>query len=504
MSRLPFDPDRLAPADTGGPARRERARYDGLDGTRPLTVTQTVELIKRVLGDRTPSPIRIVGEVSNFNERQHWYFSLKDETNVLSCVMWASAAKKSGFTPGAGQEVVASGRLDFYGPQGRLQLYVDKLEPVGQGLLEQRFRELCDELRGLGYFDEDAKRALPAFAERVAVVTSESGAALTDVIRTTEQRWGGCQLLLVDVRVQGEGAASDIAAALRKLSARREALKIDAIILTRGGGSLEDLWQFNERVVADAVRACAVPIVAAIGHESDTTIAELVADLRCSTPTQAVMQLVASAADELERIGHLGHRIGLVARRQWERASARYEVAARFAAFGRPGLILQPKRHGLDQLGQRLRDAAARRLVIGRQAWSGLDRRLVRVEPRARVASARQRVAQASARLERGQAGALKREAARVEAMARELEAVGPASVLERGYSITRRADGRMVRSAAGVKAGEQLVTQVSDGRIESRVEGTEGGGGSSKGQSKKTKGAKAGGAKEKDQLGLF
>jgi len=242
MSRLPFDPDRLPPADAGKSARRESARYGALKTDRPLTVSQTADLIKRVLADRTPSPVRVIGEISNFSERQHWYLSLRDDANVLNCVMWASAARKCDFSPRDGQEVIAAGRLDYYGPQGRLQLYIDGLEPVGQGALEQRFRELCDEFRQLGFFDEDAKQPLPPFPQRIAVVTSESGAALQDVIRTTKQRWAGCQLLLADVRVQGEGAADQIARTVRALSAQREALSIDAIILTRGGGSIEDLW----------------------------------------------------------------------------------------------------------------------------------------------------------------------------------------------------------------------------------------------------------------------
>ena len=474
MSRLPFDPDRLPPADAGKPARRENARYGSLKTDRPLTVSQTADLIKRVLADRTPSPVRVIGEISNFSERQHWYLSLRDDANVLNCVMWASAARKCDFTPRDGQEVVAAGRLDYYGPQGRLQLYIDRLEPVGQGALEQRFRELCDELRQLGFFDEDAKQPLPPFPQRIAVVTSESGAALQDVIRTTKQRWAGCQLLLADVRVQGEGAAEQIARTMRALSAQQKALAIDAIILTRGGGSIEDLWQFNERVVAEAVFECGIPIVAAIGHESDTTIAELVADVRSSTPTQAAMHLVPDASEEQERIDHLAHRLALLSRRAWDQAKARYEMASRFAAFSRPELLTEQHRHEMERLTRGLTDAMSTMIRSRDDAWTALDRRWFSVHPRIRLSEARRRVAQADSDLLRSQRSALAEQRARVEAMSRELDAVGPRSVLRRGYSITRLPDGRTVRSTGDVAAGQRLVTGVIDGQITSRVEAAE------------------------------
>lgn len=203
--------------------QRERARL-GDKKSEAMSVSQLTLLVKDTLAQHTPQPVRVVGEIGDFNERKHWFLSLKDEDNVVNCVMWASAAKKVRFSPQRGMQVLATGRLDYFGPQGRLQLYLDKLEPVGEGALELRFRQLCDELRAAGYFDEGRKRALPMFAERIAVVTSASGAALQDVIRTAAGRWPGCRLVLVDVWVQGAEAAPQIARALDWLSGDRKSV----------------------------------------------------------------------------------------------------------------------------------------------------------------------------------------------------------------------------------------------------------------------------------------
>ena len=472
MSRLPFDASRVRPADPGKPALREQARYGEFDTTRPLTVTQVCDLLKRVLADRTPSPLKMVGEVSNFSDRTHWYFSLKDEQNVVPCVMWSSGARKCGFVPERGQQLVATGRLDFYGPQGKLQLYVDQLEPVGQGVLELKYRQLCEELKGQGYFDEARKRPMPHFPQHIAVVTSANGAALHDVIRTARQRWAGIRLTLIDVRVQGASAAPEVAAAIGALSAAHRRLAIDAIILTRGGGSLEDLWAFNERVVADAVLRCEVPIAAAIGHETDTTIAELVADLRCSTPTQAAARLVADGRAERQRLEQAGSRVGSALRRRAEYARARLEKVSHHVFFRRPGELTAPRRQGLEHLSQRLRSAALHRVAALRETLNHARHEIGRIEPVSCLNVGRHRVEDASRRL----ASAIRLAAAgrrqRIDETQRVLKAIGPANVLRRGYTYTTDAQGRLIQSVHQVTAGERIVTHVTDGQIESTVGG--------------------------------
>ncbi len=413
MAQLPFDPaEALGPEELPEPPDH-------------LTVSEVTELIRTTLELQVPSPLRVIGEVSNLSCRKHWYFSLKDEQAVLGCVAWVSAARTFGFVPDEGTEVVATGYVSHYGPQGRTQFYVNKLEPVGAGALELKFRAMCDELRRLGYFDEARKKPLPVFPRRIAVITSRAAAALQDVIATAAQRCGAVRLVLVDVKVQGDGAAEQVAAAIRRVDEAAARLGFDAILVTRGGGSAEDLWAFNERVVAEAVFGCRLPLVAAIGHESDTSVIELVADVRAATPTQAVMRLIPSASELAAQLDHLDGRLRLLVRRQVDRERQRLEVAARSALLRDPAALVQ-----------RARDTLA-----------GLR-----------------------GRLDRASSVHVRRQKDRVAALGRQLKAVDPHRVLERGYSYTTTADGRLVAAVGDVRDGEAIVTRVQDGSIDSIV----------------------------------
>ncbi|MCC7146366.1 MAG: exodeoxyribonuclease VII large subunit [Phycisphaeraceae bacterium] len=396
-----------------------------------MTVSQAAGLIKRVLVEGIPAAVKIVGQVSNFSDRTHWFFSLKDQGANLRCVCFASAARKMGFKLQDGMEVVASGRIDFFEGQGQVQLYVDRIDPVGEGALEIKFRQLCEELRRLGYFSEERKRALPVFPAAVAVVTSRTGAALQDVVNTARKRCPACRLMLYDVRVQGELAAGEIAAALDVLSAQGEELGIEVILLTRGGGSMEDLWAFNERVVADAVYRCRLPVVAAIGHETDTTIAELVADLRCATPTQAAMRMIPDAAALGQQLTQVERRLRLLVERQIQSGRQRLEVFARQPFFRKPRQLVDPLRQRLGEIQRKL---------------AGLVR-------------TRQETAEH-----------------KLDYLARHLEAIGPMNVLRRGYSYTLDADGKLLRSAQCAKEGDGLTTVLADGKVASRVVNAEGG----------------------------
>lgn len=393
----------------------------------PWSVAELAKRIKGALTDQLPRRIRVVGEVSNLSDRNHWFFSLKDDQASIRSVIFASAARKIGFPVRDGMEVVATGRIDFYDAQGSVQLYVDQLEPVGEGARELALRAMIEELRELGYFTQEHKRPIPVVPRKIAVVTSRSAAALQDVINTAGQRWAGCELVLVDVRVQGEAAAPQIAAALRRLSRDGEKLCLDAILLTRGGGSIEDLWAFNERIVADAVYDCAIPIVAAIGHETDTTVAELVADLRCATPTQAAMTLVPDRAVLDQQVDQLARRMRLALQRQAEVARHRLDVAGRHPLFLRPERLVDDARQQVVRLEQQLVAALPRRVADDQK---------------------------------------------RLDAMARTLDAVSPSNVLKRGYSYTLGRDGKLLRHATDAIPGSTLTTVLADGRIQSTVEG--------------------------------
>lgn len=461
MPRLPFNPDEMR-----GPERTEpmvpRGAPDDAIGVRDLA-----ERIDRALRDGLPTRICVVGEISGFTDRTHWYFSLKDEEAVVSCVMFAAAARRADFAPENGQAVVARGRIEFYARQGRTQLYVERLEPLGAGDLDARFRALCAELKDLGWFDPQRKRPLPRFPRRVAIVTSRTGAALQDVLKTMATRCATVDAALVDAKVQGAAAAPGIAKALDWLSAHHETLGIDAVILTRGGGSMEDLWAFNEREVGEAVLRCAVPVVAAIGHETDTTIAELVADERASTPTQAAMRLTPDRVALAEQIDQLGARARAALARRWKEDRRFIESAPRRLALGLRH-ALADRRHRLERQGTRLARNRPEALYAARRS------RVERLESRLRHAIG-QRVAAfdpeaARRELDRSMRRLHRSRTERLDSLEREMIVVGPMHVLARGYSVTTDDAGRAVRSARDVKEGQAIETRVADGAFRSTV----------------------------------
>ena len=493
MERLPFDPDRaVGPEPAGAPARRE-ARYRHLQEAKHLTVSQVAELIKTTLEQRVPSPLRVIGEVSNLSRPNHWYFSLKDDKAVLNCVAWASAVKKFRFVPAEGDEVVATGHISHYGPQGRTQLYVSALKPVGAGALDLRFRQMCDELRTLGYFDESRKKSLPVFPRRIAVVTSESSAAWQDVIATAGQRCNAVGLLLADVRVQGDGAAEQVADAIRRIDTNRDTLGVDAILVTRGGGSAEDLWTFNERAVADAAFTCELPLVAAIGHESDTTVIELVADVRAATPTQAVMMLIPASSQLLEQVHHLDHRLTSLMRRLVERQRERLAIITRATLFRDPGSLVMEAQIAIGRHQRDLRRVLRARVIHEQARLERLAGRLQQLRPEALASQRRQWLAVLDDRLRRalrrrvdqrqvlqghrqrlGQVvrANCRRITERLDAMSRQFASIGPKRVLARGFSYTTTAGGKLIRSARNVRGGQHIVTRVADGSFGSTVDG--------------------------------
>lgn len=450
-------------------AAEGRAPREQQPADRPWSVSELVARVDHAIRDGLPPRVRVLGEISGLRERTHCWFDLKDADAVIPCVMFASALRRLPFRPESGQSVVAHARVEVYAPQGRVQLSVDRLEPVGAGALELRLRQLVDELRALGYLDEDRKRTPPWFPRRVAVVTSRSGAALQDVLATMRARCPAVDVLVADVRVQGAHAAPEIARAIRTLSDQRSQLAIDAIVVTRGGGSIEDLWAFNERVVADAIVNSAVPVIAAIGHETDTTIAELVADLRCSTPTRAAMSVTPDRAELAQQCALL--------RAQLDAAlSARSRAAAATAAHLQRSLAVS-LRLARTRRAAALDRLSARLAAVRPEAVYAARRAVVRELSLALHASARHRLnaarpADLRRRLDRALADSLSRARTRVHSDSRALEAVSPRAVLRRGYSVTSRQDGSVIRSPDEARPGEVLVTRLAEGELRSIVEG--------------------------------
>lgn len=434
----------------------------------PLSVSGLSGLIADALAKGLPARIRVVGEVSNLHHGRHLYFSLKDEEAVISCAMWASSLRKLAEVPRDGDSVEVRGEIGHYARQGRTQLYAHAIEPVGLGALEARFRALVAELRGEGYFDPSLKVPTPRHPRRIAIVTGAGSAALSDCLRTAKDRMPSTELLVVPVLVQGDGAAAQIARAIAALDAAAGALGLDAILVTRGGGSLEDLWAFNERVVADAAFACRLPLVAAIGHESDTTVIELVADHRASTPTQAITHLLPDRRELARGLGRDRDRLLRAARTTISEARMRLDLARRHEFLRRPADRLADRRRTIEGLRTQLRRAIERRL---REARIGLPRirsrlaaAILRRRPRPEVVRTLER------RLHAAAMRSLDGRRRHLEQAARRLRSVGPAEVLSRGYAIVTGESGSVVRRAATASSGTALRVLLAEGGLDVEV----------------------------------
>lgn len=461
MSRLPFNENDIKGARPSNPVPKQAH----------LTVSQLAVLIDHALKEKLATGLRVVGEVSRFTERTHWYFDLKDAGAAITCVMWQTAARKVGFTPEPGQQVLLTGRVEYYQPYGKTQFIVDKMEPIGAGALDLAYRKLVEELRTLGWLDDARKRPLPMFPRKVAIVTSRTAAALQDVLDTIARRCPSLPLALVDVRVQGDGAAAEIAAAIRAIGRHHARLGIDAILVTRGGGSREDLWAFNERVVAEAIVNSPIPVVAAIGHEIDTTIAELVADVRAATPTQAAMRIAPDAAALRRQLSSIGGRLGTSLSRQVQLESERLRGASRHSIFSDPVRLVDDKQEELDDRVRDLHHALREKLQTATRTLDDRARALDRHRPEAVYARRESALAHASSMLAAAAAAHIARRTTALDGSARSLDLVGPHNVLKRGYSVTLASDGTIIRSAAHARPGEHIRTRLADGSFGSIVE---------------------------------
>jgi exodeoxyribonuclease VII large subunit len=394
-------------------------------GVRVKTVGELTRQVKTLLEEGFQS-VWVSGQISNYRPASsgHVYLTLKDSEAQLPAVLWRSTAQRVKFQPQDGLEVIAAGRLEVYPPHGKYQLVIEELQPKGIGALELAFRQLCEKLSKLGYFEAERKKPLPRFPRRIALVTSPTGAAIRDMLENIGRRWPGIEILVCPVRVQGDGAAQEIAAAIRLLN---RLTLVDVMIVGRGGGSMEDLWAFNEEIVAHAIFESKITIISAVGHEIDVTIADLVADCRASTPTHAASLVVQDCKE-----------------------------------------ILAGLRAIETQLGNRV----SNRLTLARQRLDDLAGRRVLRLPLERIRTHEQRLDEWSERLRRVARQRLDRSRERLQGLAARLETLSPLNVLGRGYSLTRReSDQSLVRSSDQVRPGERLVTLVERGRIISRVE---------------------------------
>jgi exodeoxyribonuclease VII large subunit len=391
------------------------------DAARVLSVSELLRSVRETLERRFPLAW-IGGEISNFRPASsgHWYFTLKDEAAQVDCVMFRGRAAALDWQPAEGMRVEARALVTLYEPRGRFQLNVESMRRAGLGPLYERFLKLKAKLEAEGLFDVQAKRPIPEHPKQIGILTSLQAAALRDVLTTLRRRNPAIPVIVYPVPVQGEGAAARIAQMLAKASARGEC---EVLLLVRGGGSIEDLWQFNEEAVARAIRASRIPVVVGVGHETDVTIADFAADRRAPTPTAAAEMVSPSREELLQRVA---------------------------------------------ELAQRATREASRRIEYAMQTVDALARRLV--HPRERLRTSGQLLVQLAARLSSSAARRLDYFDAQVARLKASLASLNPAAVLERGYSLTRDAQGEVVRDAAKVQVGERLTTTLAKGWLESEI----------------------------------
>jgi len=445
-----------------------QARLPVSGGPRILSVTELTTLIRTAL-DAEFGALWVAGEISNVRRPPsgHLYFTVRDERSQLSAIMFHQAAKLLPFELSDGIEVVLRARLGLYAPRGDLQLYVEAVEPKGVGALQLAFEQLKARLAAEGLFAPERKRPLPFLPRRVGVVTALGGAAIHDILVTLERRHPGVDVRIAPVRVQGIGAAREIAQAISDLVAFGG---VDVIIVGRGGGSIEDLWAFNEEVVARAIAASAVPVVSAVGHEIDFTIADFVADVRAPTPTAAAQVVVPDRAELEARLGACVEALRLALRHAADRG--RVAVRELRRRLGDPCRQVQEERLRIDHLWWRSTRAMAERK---RGAGARLERRALYLEqlaPGRRLEQLRERLKGDHARLARGVGTAIERHRGLLAPRAARLETLSPLAVLERGYALVwREPDGALVRDAERLTPGDRLGLRFARGTAWARVE---------------------------------
>jgi exodeoxyribonuclease VII large subunit len=456
-----LDPEPAAP----GPAFAQPAERD-------IYTPSRLNREARTLLERGFPALWIEGEISNLSRPSsgHWYFSIKDESAQLRCAMFRQRNLYARFTPRDGMHVLVRGRVSLYEARGDYQFLADSIEEAGEGALRRRFELLKSKLAAEGLFATERKRALPALPRRIGVITSPTGAAIRDVLHILQRRFCMIPVLLYPVPVQGATAAAQIAAMIRLASARAEC---DVLILARGGGSLEDLWSFNEEVVARAIADCVVPLVSGIGHEVDFTIADFVADVRAPTPSGAA-ELVAPDCNEwLRNFALLARRLATALRRNQAARADRFAWLQRRLAQLHPGVELRQRAQRLDEIEQRLirvmRHSLHERGALLAQQYAQLRH----ASPALRLAATRGRLDVARAGISSALRKQIESLRTRLAVAVGTLDAISPLATLQRGYAIVTDAGGHVVTDAASVKAGELVQARLARGRIQARVEQT-------------------------------
>ena len=424
----------------------------------------------RVLLERGFGALWLEAEISNFARPSsgHWYFSLKDAGAQVRCAMFRQRNMLCKFTVKDGQKVLVRARIGLYESRGEYQLLVDHMEDAGRGALQRQFEELRAKLAAEGLFAADRKRPLPRLPNRIGIITSPSGAAVRDILHVLARRFPAIGVLIYPVPVQGGSAANEIVAALRLAGQRAEC---DVLILARGGGSLEDLWSFNDECLARAIVASTIPVITGVGHEVDFTIADFAADVRAPTPSAAAELVVPDAQEWFDACVSLEARLGRCMRRHIEVVRERLRWLTGRATLVSPSARLTQQAQRLDELEAALSRALRRQLRSGGERLRWLIGRSLQASPATRLTQQAARHASLLARLQKAGPGRVRRAADRLLPLVRTLNAVSPLATLERGYAIVSVADGTILRDTAAAPPGTPIDIRLRVGRLRAKVE---------------------------------
>jgi exodeoxyribonuclease VII large subunit len=435
---------------------------------RIMTVSELTGKIRDLLA-KNFTDITVQGEISNCREAQsgHIYFTLKDDRAQVRCVFFKQQQRGVKFRPEDGLQMSVRGSISVYETRGEYQIYVENLEPIGHGALQLAFEQLKKRLEAEGLFDPARKKPLPLLPNRIGIITSPRGAAVRDVVRILTRRFPNVHLTVYPVRVQGEGSGEEVVKALKFFNAKK---LVDVLILTRGGGSMEDLWAFNEEIVARAIFASEIPVISGVGHETDFTIADFVADLRASTPSAAAELVVQTRAEFDKHIADLRETLaGLVRYRLLELSRRVHELSAR-RGLRRPLDLLRQQRQRADEMTSRLALGLRARLEQSRKRFTAARLRIASFDFRVKISAFRlrleRRTAELGVRIER----LLRNIRDRLEKLSLQLQERSPLRVLERGYAIATDAAGNLLRSAENVALGDTVAIQLHRGRLTTEV----------------------------------
>lgn len=450
------------------------------DGKRMQERVFSIKEINRYInmkleGDGLLQDVWIRGEISNFTHHTsgHMYFTLKDEDSRLKCVMFAKQSQSLPFIPKNGAKVIARGAISVYERDGQYQYYVNTMQPDGIGSLYLAFEQLKQKLEAEGLFADARKRPLPLFPRTVGVITSPTGAAVRDIIITLRRRYPLAAILLYPVLVQGSQAAASIAHAIKEMNRMGEA---DVLIVGRGGGSLEELWAFNEEVAVRAIAESAIPVISAVGHETDFTIADFVSDLRAATPTAAAELAVPHQAELRQQLARFSQRMHQALRENMRQRKDKLLRLQRSSVFTQPHRHLLQRAERVDRLSEQLVYKVRHLIMRASDRWSSADKSLTRHNPRERAAIARRRADTAAQQLKQSMLIKLKDKRYQLHSGMRHLDAISPLKVMQRGYSLVYdEKEQQLVKSINQLQIGDVVKIRLADGRIGCHVWSMEG-----------------------------